>query len=65
MERVLLPNSAAVNFDLDTPTDYLILALSGEGGPRAGKRCVAAGWPDPRCGAARRTCSPGNCPRWP
>ena len=35
MERVLLPNSAAVNFDLDTPTDYLILALSGRGGPRA------------------------------
>lgn len=52
MERVLLPNSAAVNFDLDTPTDYLILALSGGGGPRVREALRSAAWPDARLRAA-------------
>lgn len=34
MERVLIPSSAGINFDLDTPTDFLTLDLSGKGGPR-------------------------------
>ncbi len=34
MERILIPNSAGIHFDLDTPTDFAILALSGQGGPR-------------------------------
>jgi len=52
MERVLLPNSAAVNFDLDTPTDYMILALSGKGGPRIRAALREAAWPDERLRAA-------------
>jgi CTP:molybdopterin cytidylyltransferase MocA len=34
MERALLPHSAAVHFDLDTPTDWLTLKASGLGGVR-------------------------------
>jgi len=52
MERVLLPHSAAIHFDLDTPTDYLIMALSGRGGPRAQAALRAISWPDGRLRAA-------------
>lgn len=52
MERVLIPHSAAIHFDLDTPTDYLILALSGRGGPRAQAALRMLAWPDDRLRAA-------------
>ncbi|MBP2019807.1 CTP:molybdopterin cytidylyltransferase MocA [Symbiobacterium terraclitae] len=52
MERVLIPHSAAIHFDLDTPTDYLILALSGRGGPRAQAALRAVSWPGDRLRAA-------------
>ena len=38
LERLLMPHSGAVHFDLDTPTDYLIMEASG----RAGERTKAA-----------------------
>lgn len=44
MERILIPNSAGIHFDLDTPTDYLILAISGLGGPRARAALKAITW---------------------
>ena len=37
LRRVLIPNSAWINFDLDTPTDLMILARH----PRAGQRTAA------------------------
>lgn len=48
MERVLLPNSARVNFDVDTPTDALILRLSGRAGPRAVRALDRLPWDDGR-----------------
>ncbi len=48
MERSLIPNSAAIHFDLDTPTDYLVLALSGRGGPRTRAAVKAISWPQER-----------------
>jgi CTP:molybdopterin cytidylyltransferase MocA len=41
MRRVLIPNSGRVNFDLDTPTDFLVLGMHPMCGPRA-KRAVSA-----------------------
>jgi CTP:molybdopterin cytidylyltransferase MocA len=52
MERILIPNSAAIHFDLDTPTDFLILALSGQGGPRARAAVQGLSWPTERLTAA-------------
>jgi len=48
MERILIPSSAGIHFDLDTPTDYLILALSGLGGPRARAALRAVTWSSER-----------------
>jgi len=48
MERSLIPNSAGIHFDLDTPTDYLVLALSGRGGPRTKAAVKAISWPQER-----------------
>ncbi|MGE5672746.1 MAG: hypothetical protein ACM3XM_02510 [Mycobacterium leprae] len=45
MERVLIPNSAGIHFDLDTPTDYQILARSGLGGPRTRAALQSLDWP--------------------
>jgi len=45
MERVLIPNSAGIHFDLDTPTDFLTLGLSGLGGPRTLAALKAVNWP--------------------
>jgi CTP:molybdopterin cytidylyltransferase MocA len=44
MERILIPNSAGIHYDLDTPTDFLILALSGLAGPRAGVALQGLSW---------------------
>ncbi len=35
LECILLPNSASVNFDLDTPADLMVMALLPRAGPRA------------------------------
>jgi CTP:molybdopterin cytidylyltransferase MocA len=45
MERILIPNSAGIHFDLDTPTDFLILGLSGRAGPRSKAALKAITWP--------------------
>lgn len=34
LQRVLMPNSPRINYDLDTPTDYALLALLPWAGPR-------------------------------
>lgn len=48
LERVLIPSSAGINFDLDTPTDFQILALSHQAGPRAKAALQAANWTNDR-----------------
>jgi CTP:molybdopterin cytidylyltransferase MocA len=52
MERILIPNSAAIHFDLDTPTDFLIMAVAGQGGPRTRAALKAIRWPADRLRAA-------------
>ncbi|MFZ5815813.1 MAG: hypothetical protein ACOY93_10990 [Bacillota bacterium] len=52
MEKVLIPNSAGIHFDLDTPTDFLTLGLSGLGGPRTRAALKAVTWPAGRLQAA-------------
>ncbi len=45
MRRVLVPNSGRVNFDLDTPTDILILGMHPDCGHRTKKAIDALDWP--------------------
>ncbi|HHY75440.1 MAG TPA: hypothetical protein GX500_01505 [Firmicutes bacterium] len=45
MRRVLIPNSGRVNFDLDTPTDFLVLGMHPMCGPRAKRAIDALDWP--------------------
>lgn len=52
LERVLIPNTASVNFDLDTPTDYLMCALCEGAGPRTRTALAALDWPLDRVRAA-------------
>lgn len=52
MERVLLPHSAAVHFDLDTPTDWLILKEMGLGGARTRAALATNPWSAVRLGEA-------------
>lgn len=52
MERILIPNSAGIHFDLDTPTDFLTLGLSGQGGPRTRAALKAVTWSRERLEAA-------------
>ena len=42
--RVLVENSARVNFDVDTPTDVAILAGEPQTGPRAAAACADPAW---------------------
>jgi CTP:molybdopterin cytidylyltransferase MocA len=44
MERILIPNSAGIHFDLDTPTDFLMLGLSGLGGARTKVALATLPW---------------------
>ncbi len=44
MRRMLVPNSGRVNFDLDTPTDMLILGLHPDCGPRAKLAVESLDW---------------------
>lgn len=52
MERILIPNSASIHFDLDTPTDFLTLMLSGQGGPRTQAALKALPWASERLATA-------------
>lgn len=52
LERVLIPNSGAVHFDLDTPTDYLTLEASGRAGERASAALAELEWDRSRMQAA-------------
>jgi len=52
MRRVLIPNSGRVNFDLDTPTDILILGMHPACGPRAKKAIQDLDWPREKLGLA-------------
>jgi len=45
MRRLLIPNSGRVNFDVDTPTDILILGLHPQCGERASKIINSLDWP--------------------
>lgn len=44
LRRVLIPNSGRVNFDIDTPTDVLVMGLHPGCGPRARKIIDSLGW---------------------
>lgn len=44
MRRVLVPNSGRVNFDLDTPADFLLLGMHPWCGPRAKRAIDALNW---------------------
>jgi len=44
LERVLLQNSARVNFDIDTPADVLLLKGANGVGPRAASAVRGLGW---------------------
>ncbi len=48
--RVLVENSARVNFDIDTPADAAVLAGEAGLGPRTRRACAGLGW----IGALRR-----------
>lgn len=54
LERILLPNSARVNFDIDTPTDVMLLQVLGKGGPRTRQAIAALDWDSGRVRAAWR-----------
>ncbi|MGI6626869.1 MAG: hypothetical protein ACOX4K_00690 [Bacillota bacterium] len=45
MRRILLPNSGRVNFDIDTPTDILILGLHPNCGVRVSEAISSLDWP--------------------
>lgn len=54
LARVLIPNSPAVHFDLDTPVDWLILGESGRAGARAQAALATLDWDRQRVQAAAR-----------
>lgn len=53
LQRVLLPSQTSFCFDLDTPTDFLILAVAGRAGPRAAAALAGVPWDRSRLLAAR------------
>lgn len=44
LERVLLPHSVGVHFDIDTPSDVLVLSLSPKTGPRTRQAMEGLDW---------------------
>ncbi len=54
LERVLTPNTPRLNFDLDTPTDMLVLRRSTEVGPRSRQALDSLGWDTGRLERAMR-----------
>jgi len=60
LERVLLPNSPWINFDLDTPTDVLMLGRLSRTGPRLRRAVAETGWASERLARAEAVlCRPG------
>jgi hypothetical protein len=45
MSRMLVPNSGRVNFDIDTPTDILILGLHPDCGAHVSRAIASLDWP--------------------
>lgn len=61
LTRVLIPHSLGAHFDLDTPTDALIMALSPHTGPRS-RACLAGlGWDTRRLQGAIARMSEPHC----
>lgn len=61
LTRVLMNHSVGVHFDLDTPTDVLVMALSAHTGPRA-RACLAGlGWDTTRLGQAVARMAQTHC----
>ncbi|MEW6522460.1 MAG: hypothetical protein AB1445_02625 [Bacillota bacterium] len=52
LRRLLIPNCGRVNFDLDTPTDVMILALQPGMGPRTKRAVAGLDWDFSRLKAA-------------
>ncbi len=48
LERVLLPHSVGVHFDIDTPSDVLVMSLSPKVGPRTRQALDALRWDNSR-----------------
>lgn len=61
LSRILIPHSVGAHFDLDTPTDALIMALSPHTGPRS-RACLAGlGWDVTRVQRAISRMSQPHC----
>ena len=61
LRRVLLPHSIGVHFDLDTPTDALIMSLSAQTGPLARKFLHELGWDTSTLSRAIEVLNQVNC----
>jgi hypothetical protein len=53
LELKALPGSARFHFDIDTPTDLVILSLQPDTGPRAKRELERLNWPPDRVARAR------------
>lgn len=54
LPRVLMPNTATISFDVDTPADLIILSMHRGAGPRTREALGALSLDDARLTAARR-----------
>jgi len=61
LTRILIPHSVGAHFDLDTPTDALVMALSPHTGPRARACLVGLGWDTSRMQQAISRMSQPHC----
>jgi len=61
LPRVLLPHSLGVHFDLDTPTDALLMALSPRTGPEARDVLAKLSWPTARLKQAIERLTQTHC----
>jgi len=61
MKRILIPNSPRVNFDLDTPTDILILGMQQDVGDRTRQAIAHLDWDDSKIREARDAFSVPEC----
>ena len=61
LSRILIPHSVGAHFDLDTPTDALIMALSSHTGPRSRSCLAGLGWDLTRLKRAIHRMSQPHC----
>ncbi len=54
LQRVFLPHSVGVHFDIDTPSDVLVLSLSPKAGPRTRQAMAELNWDRSRVQQALR-----------